>query len=74
MINKIQNNALAAFVLAFVHTRLEPVRRRTDRGASAIEWAIIAAISVTLALVIAVAIKGVIDSRKTEIGKGTTGP
>lgn len=44
-----RNNLTYAFLVAYVRTRLEPLRERSERGASAIEWAIIAAISVAVA-------------------------
>lgn len=44
-----RNNLTYAFLVAYVRTRMEPLRERNDRGASAVEWAIIAAISVAVA-------------------------
>lgn len=43
---------------------------RDDLGASAVEWAIISAIVVTLALVIAAVVRGVVDSRSEQIKEG----
>jgi Flp pilus assembly pilin Flp len=45
----IRNNPTYHFLVAWVRTRLEPLRERSERGASAVEWAIIAAISVAVA-------------------------
>src|SRR5215475_3573082 len=39
-------------LVAAVHLRLEPVRRRSERGASAVEWAVIAGITVAAAVAI----------------------
>lgn len=44
--------AACHLVVAFIRTRLEPLRKRSERGASAVEWAIIAAITVALAILI----------------------
>jgi hypothetical protein len=38
------DNPMVAFTLAFIRTRMEPLRERGDRGASALELAIIAAV------------------------------
>lgn len=45
----IRNNPTYNFLVAWIRTRLEPLRERSERGASAVEWAIIAAISVAVA-------------------------
>jgi len=45
----IRNNPTYHFLVAWIRTRLEPLRERSERGASAVEWAIIAAISVAVA-------------------------
>lgn len=37
-------------LLAYVHMRLEPLRQRSERGASAVEWAIITGITVAAAV------------------------
>ncbi|MBI1759418.1 MAG: hypothetical protein HYR62_09375 [Actinobacteria bacterium] len=36
--------------MAYTHLRLEPLRRRSERGASAVEWAVIAGITVAAAI------------------------
>ena len=41
-----------AFTLALVHARLQPLRDRTERGASALETAIIAAVLIAAAVAI----------------------
>lgn len=74
MLTLVRDNPLVALTLAFIRNRLEPVRERSERGASAIEWAIIAAICVVAALAIGTAVMGVITKNKTEIDKGGTLP
>jgi hypothetical protein len=39
-------------LVAAVHLRLEPLRKRSERGASAVEWAIITGITVAAAVAI----------------------
>jgi Flp pilus assembly protein TadG len=46
------DNPLVAFTIAFVRTRLEPMRERSERGASALETAIIAAVLIAAAVLI----------------------
>lgn len=74
MIDLVRNNPLIAFTLALVHTRLEPMRERSERGASAVEWAVIAAICVLAALAIGAAVVAVINANKGKIQQGTTLP
>jgi Flp pilus assembly protein TadG len=51
-VHKILENPLVAFTLALVNTRLQPLRQRSDRGASALETAIIAAVLIAAAVAI----------------------
>lgn len=60
----------ARLLIALVRGRAERARSRGERGASAIEWAIISAIVVTLAIVVAVKIRDVVNSRVDDIGNG----
>jgi hypothetical protein len=46
------DNPLVAFAVAWVRTRIEPMRERSDRGASALETAIIAAVLIAAAVFI----------------------
>lgn len=46
------DSPLVAFTLAFVRTRVEPLRARNERGASALETAIIAAVLIAAAVLI----------------------
>ena len=46
------DNPLVAFALAYVRTRVEPLRQRSERGASALETAIIAAVLIAAAVLI----------------------
>jgi multisubunit Na+/H+ antiporter MnhC subunit len=74
MITKVRDSLVITYALAaigLVHGRLEPLRKRSDRGASAIEWAVIAAICVTAALVIGVAVRAVVTANAPKIQKGT---
>jgi predicted Kef-type K+ transport protein len=67
------SQVLAAQVLITkVRARAAAARRegRSEIGASAIEWAIISAIVVALALLIAAAIRGVVDSNINKIDEG----
>jgi Flp pilus assembly pilin Flp len=74
MLNLVRDNPVLAFTLAFVRTRLEPLRERNERGASAVEWAVIAAICVLAALAIGGAVVAVINANKTKISQGSTLP
>jgi Flp pilus assembly protein TadG len=51
-VHKVLENPLVAFTLALVHTRLQPLRQRSERGASALETAIIAAVLIAAAVLI----------------------
>jgi hypothetical protein len=46
------DNPMVAFTLAYIRTRVEPLRERSDRGASALETAIIAAVLIAAAVLI----------------------
>ena len=46
------NNPMVAFTIAWVRTRIEPLRERSDWGASALETAIIAAVLIAAAVLI----------------------
>jgi hypothetical protein len=51
-----QVTVAVALLLAYVHVRLEPLRKRSERGASAVEWAVIAGITVAAAASIGIVI------------------
>jgi Flp pilus assembly protein TadG len=51
-VHKVLENPLVAFTLALVNTRLQPLRQRSERGASALETAIIAAVLIAAAVAI----------------------
>ncbi|HVQ93905.1 MAG TPA: hypothetical protein VMU51_22905 [Mycobacteriales bacterium] len=74
MLKHLRDNPLIAFTFAFVRTRVEPLRERTERGASAIEWAVIAAICVLAALAIGGAVMAVINANKGQISTGSNLP
>ena len=46
------DHPMVAFTIAFVRTRLEPLRERSERGASALETAIISAVLIAAAVLI----------------------
>ena len=46
------DNPMVAFTVAFIRTRLDPLRARSERGASALETAIIAAVLIAAAVLI----------------------
>ena len=46
------DHPMVAFTMAFVRTRLEPLRDRSERGASALETAIISAVLIAAAVLI----------------------
>lgn len=46
------DNPMVAFTLALIRARMEPLRERSDRGASALETAIIAAVLIAAAVLI----------------------
>lgn len=62
----------ATALITLVRGRAEQARRegRNELGASAIEWAIISAVVVVLALAIAAAIRGVVDNNIGDIEQG----
>jgi len=51
-VHKVLENPLVALTLALVNTRLQPLRQRSERGASALETAIIAAVLIAAAVAI----------------------
>ena len=57
------DNPMVAFTLAFIRTRVDPLRERSDRGASALETAIIAAVLIAAAVLIG----GIV---MTKVGEG----
>jgi alkylation response protein AidB-like acyl-CoA dehydrogenase len=54
-----------AFTLAYIRTRVEPLRARSDRGASALETAIIAAVLIAAAVLIG----GIVYQKVTDAGE-----
>lgn len=62
---KILDNPLVAFALALVNTRLQPLRQRSERGASALETAIIAAVLIAAAVLIG----GIVLNRVRQAGQ-----
>jgi hypothetical protein len=62
------DHPMVAFTMAYVRTRMEPLRERSERGASALETAIISAVLIGAAVFIG---KIVID-KITEGGKAVT--
>ena len=75
MITLVRDHPLIAFTLAFARTKIDDVRRRSDdRGASAVEWVIIAAICVLAALAIGAAVMQVVNANKNKITQGTNLP
>jgi hypothetical protein len=62
------DHPMVAFTVAYVRTRLDPLRERSERGASALETAIISAVLIGAAVFIG---KIVID-KITEGGKNVT--
>ena len=46
------DHPMVAFTMAFVRTRLEPLRERSERGASALETAIISAVLIAAAVLV----------------------
>lgn len=63
----------ALTIITWARGRAERMRRegRSELGASAIEWAIISAVVVGLALVIAAVIKKVVDDNANKIQDGS---
>jgi Flp pilus assembly pilin Flp len=51
-VHQFLDSPLVAFTLAFIRTRVEPLRARNERGASALETAIIAAVLIAAAVLI----------------------
>ncbi|GAB3863123.1 hypothetical protein GCM10028801_30000 [Nocardioides maradonensis] len=65
----------AQALIVLVRGRAEQARRAgaSQRGATAVEWAIISAIVVGLALVVAGVIRHVVTTRSAQIDQGTNG-
>lgn len=63
----------AKAIIAFVRARADQARRdgRNEIGASAIEWAIISAVVVVLALLLARVIQGVVEDNANTIQQGS---
>ena len=59
------DNPIVAFTLAYIRTRVEPLREKSDRGASALETAIIAAVLIAAAVLIG----GIVYQKVTDAGK-----
>jgi adenylosuccinate lyase len=76
MITLARDNPMIAFTVAFFRTKIDDVRDRTDRdrGASAVEWVVIAAICVLAALAIGAAVMAVVNANKSKIQQGTNLP
>lgn len=55
MSNPLDHPAVA-FTLAYVRTRVDPLRARSERGASALETAIIAAVLIAAAVLVGAAV------------------
>jgi Flp pilus assembly pilin Flp len=68
----IRTNPTYHFLVAWIRTRLEPLRERSERGASAVEWAIIAAISVAVAGFVGTLIWKKVHDQSDCIGNGDT--
>jgi hypothetical protein len=58
------DNPIVAFTLAYIRTRVEPLREKSDRGASALETAIIAAVLIAAAVLIG----GIVYQKVTDAG------
>lgn len=50
--HQLLDNPMIALTMALIHSRIEPLRTRSERGASALETAIIAAFLIAAAVVI----------------------
>jgi Flp pilus assembly pilin Flp len=56
------------FLVAYLRGRVERARAEEDRGASAIEWVIIAAVVVGIVAAVAVVISQALEDRADEVG------
>ena len=74
MFELLRDNPMIAFTVAFVRTRLDPLRARSDRGASAVEWAVIAGICVVMAIAIGGAVAVVVRNGNAAINQGNNLP
>ena len=61
------DNPMVAFTIAFIRTRMEPLRERSDRGASALETAIIAAVLIAAAVLIGGVVMTKVKEGKTVV-------
>ena len=64
MFNPLDHPAVA-FTLAYIRTRVDPLRERSERGASALETAIIAAVLIAAAVLIG----GIVYQKVTDAGE-----
>lgn len=69
----IRENPVLILLIAHVRHRLAPLRERSERGASAIEWAIIAAVSVGVAVFVGSLIWSKVRSQSNCINSGGEG-
>ncbi|HVX43782.1 MAG TPA: hypothetical protein VHC49_07840 [Mycobacteriales bacterium] len=69
----IRENPIFLLLVATVRQRLEPLREKHERGASAIEWAIIAAVSVGVAVFVGTLIWNKVRSQSDCINSGGDG-
>ncbi len=67
-----QQLAISRMLIHYAHSRAIVARAqgRSQLGASAVEWAIISAVVVTLALGVYKVIQGVVQTRSAEISTG----
>jgi len=64
----------AGFLELSLRTRLGRARRAGDRGASAVEWVVITAILVAIAVAVGTVLQQKIKGKADSIDLGTTGP
>ena len=55
-------------MLGLQPSQLQRDQRRDDRGASAVEWVLISALVVGIALAVGLILKGALESEATDIG------
>jgi Flp pilus assembly pilin Flp len=61
------------FLITFLRARVEHARKQEDRGASAIEWVVIAAVVVTVVAAVGYVISQALNDRADDVGECITG-
>ena len=72
MSNPINPASALGFLVSFLQTRVEP--RRDERGASTVEWVVIAAIVVAVVIAVGVTLRGALEGQASNISNQINNP